>query len=82
MNSINQTHAEIKLLEIWKTIHDDDNLLKVEKINRPDLVAQTRSSSSLNLVESKVSVQSSKTFLNDAKKLWNRAPESKKTVSH
>ena len=53
-----------------------DNLLKVEKINRPELVSQTRSGSSLNLIETRVSVVSSKTFINDAKKLWNMAPES------
>ena len=76
MCSVNQIHAKIKLIEIWKSINDEDNILKIERKKNVEGAVQTRLGSSLNSVESRSSVMSSKTFINDGIKLWNRAPES------
>ena len=76
MCSVNQIHAQIKLTEIWKTINDEDNVLKIERKQQVEGAVQTRSGGSINLVESRSSAMSSKTFINDGIKLWNRAPES------
>ena len=77
MLSINQTHAQIKLLEIWKSFNDTkNNILRVEKVKSYEQGSRTRSGTALNLVEIRTSVSSSKTFKNDAIRLWNIAPES------
>ena len=77
MLSINQTHAQIKLLEIWKSFNDTkNNILRVEKVKSYEQGSRTRSGTALNLVEIRTSMSSSKTFKNDAIRLWNIAPES------
>ena len=83
MCSINQIHAQSKLLDIWKSFNDDkNNVLKIEKVQSYAQGSKTRSCTALNLVETKTSALSAKSFKNDAIRLWNLAPENiKKCVS-
>ena len=70
MASINQTHAQIKILEIWKSFKDDQaNVLKIVKVKSYEQGSKTRSGSALTLTEHKTTFLSSKTFKNDAIKL-------------
>ena len=77
MATINQTHAQIKILEIWKSFKDDQaNVLKIVKVKSYEKALKTHSGSALNLTEHKTTFLSSKTFKNDAIKLWNGIPDS------
>ena len=74
---INQTHAQIKLLEIWKSFKDEkDNILKIDIVKSYEQGSRTRLGTALNLVELKTTAMSSKTFKNDAIRIWNQAPNS------
>ena len=67
-------HAQIKLGEIWKSFKDEkDNILKLVKVQSYEQGSRTRSGTALKLTEKRTTVVSSKTFLNDAIKLWNLA---------
>ena len=80
IDSINQTHAQIKLTEIWKSFKDENsNILKITKVKSYEQGSRTRSGTALNLVELKTIAMSSKTFKNDAIRIWNQAPDSRKT---
>ena len=37
MDSINQAHAQIKLIKILKSLNDEENILKVEKYKEKSL---------------------------------------------
>ena len=74
--SINQINAQIKLVEIWKSINttgypiewlkrcDEQKREGLKTSNKPEL-----------LIKGKSKIQS-QTFVNDAALLWNRAPKS------
>ena len=80
MASINQTHAQIKLLEIWKSFNNEkNNILKIIKVKSYAQGSRTRSGTAINLVELRTSAMSSRTFINDASRLWNAAPDYIKT---
>ena len=75
--SINQTHAQIKILEILKSFKDDQaNVLKIVKVKSYEQGSKTLSGSALTLTEHKTTFLSSKTFKNDAIKLWNGISDS------
>ena len=76
MLSVNQTHAQIKLLEMWKAVNISNHPIKVNRVIRANEVAVTRSSETNNLVEFGNSVISQKTYINNAKYIWNQAPAS------
>ena len=54
------------------------NPLKVSIAQRNEQAPNTRSGGSVRLVEAGKSNLSSKTFINDATRIWNRAPQSVK----
>ena len=75
MASVNQIHCQIKLLEIWKAVNIENNPIKVTSATSCIDSAKTRSGGNERLVEHGKSNLSSKTFINDAIKIWNRAPK-------
>ena len=73
--SVNQINAQIKLIEMWKSVNVTNYPIKTSTIMRGDEAMTTRSISTGVLMEAKVSNTSDKTFLNDAthigiKRLW------------
>ena len=58
MCSINQIHAQLKLLDIWKSFVDDkSNILRIEKVQSYAQGSKTRSGTAVNLVETKTTTQ-------------------------
>ena len=74
MCSVNQIHGQIKLLEMWKAVNVEKNPIKVKKSTNSKDSAKTRSGGNERLVEIGKSGLCSRTFINDAIKLWNNAP--------
>ena len=74
MLSLNQINAQIKLLEIWKSVKIENYPIKTNSVIRANDVALTRACSIGYLEERKLTNSSSRTFLNDAKHIWNKAP--------
>ena len=74
MLSVNQINAQIKLTEMWKSIHITNYPIKSAMIQRNDDVVSTRAISSGLLKEAKLSNMCQRTFLNDATHIWNLAP--------
>ena len=75
MASINQIHAQIKLLEMWKAVNVEGNPIIVERVTSCPEAALTRSGGNARLLEVGKSYLCSKTFKNDAIRIWNHAPK-------
>ena len=73
--SVNQTHAQIKLLEIWKSLNVKDYPIQVSQPTRSLETATTRSVGSSILQEFGKTNITQKTCINDATKIWNQAPQ-------
>ena len=75
--SINQLNCQIKLTEVWKSLNDDLYPLKWDKkIPAAKETMITRSANNQTLLEIRHSKLEDSTFMNDAAKLWNLAPQS------
>ena len=72
--SVNQMNAQIKITEMWKSIHINEYPIKTNQIELQQNSTNTRARSSFLLQENKVSYKSEKTFLNDAIHIWNKCP--------
>ena len=72
MLSLNQTHAQIKILEIWKATNIENNPSKVSIIRHENSDCTTRDMTTRQLKEH----NTPSTCLGDAIRLWNRAPDS------
>ena len=74
--SVNQMNAQIKLNEMWKSVHVPNYPTKSTSISRSDEVVNTRAVSAGLLKEPKSTNASQRIFLNDAIHIWNKAPMS------
>ena len=74
--SVNQMNAQIKLTEMWKSIHIVNYPTKTELIVDYTEGTNTRSRNSGLLKEEKVTVKSQRTYTNNAIHIWNQAPNS------
>ena len=76
MLSVNRMNAQIKLTEVWKALHFQNNPLN---ITLPIMDPNERNSRSISNGRLKMcngkSLSSQATFLNDAKRVWNSAPQ-------
>ena len=81
MLSINQMNAQIKLTEGWKISNIPNYPTKWAKKSTAEDERQTRSTSSNHIPESAKSTKTQAGFNNDAKKLWNKAPQDIKDCS-
>ena len=75
MMSVNQINAQIKIQEIWKALHIENYPLKLDRQSVSETGTSTKACTSGKLMESGRSVIAQKTCINDAIKLWNKAPK-------
>ena len=75
MLSVNQTMAQIKLTEMWKTRNTNQNPLNIKPRVMSENVKQTRSVTHEELPYTGFSARSKDTFYEDSKRVWNGAPE-------
>ena len=76
MLSVNQTMAQIKITEVWKAMNSENNPLKFTQQQPAINGRETRGVSSGKLVQEKGSKLAKDSFIYDATKIWNDAPES------
>ena len=76
MMSVNQLNAQIKLLEIWKSLNVNDYPLKLKRHDPNKAGSTTRACASGKLCEVGQSTKSQNTCVSDAIRLWNKAPAS------
>ena len=74
--SVNQLNAQIKLLDVWKSLHDETH--RTRWVKRQDLLTRTglKSSNKPDLVTNGMTRLQMNTFYNDAAFVWNKAPTS------
>ena len=72
MLSVNQINAQVKLLEMWKAHNIEKYPLKIERKSYNPNSAVTRAAFNGVLIEKGFSSISSKTFQNDAARIWNK----------
>ena len=80
MLSVNQTNAQIKLTEMWKMENDEEYPVKGERQTAPENGRETRGCTSGKWIEFGVSSKAKASFLGDAIRLWNKAPEKLKVA--
>ena len=82
MLSVNQINAQVKLNDMWKANNVANYPTKVQTKTRLGDAPTTRSISRGDVVEgANFSNLSRSTFINDATKAWNRAPDSIKNCT-
>ena len=76
MSSVNQLNAQIKITEIWKTVHKDNYPIEVKKyiLEADERILRSKISDKL-LVKGHSDLMKS-SYKNDAIKLWNNCPDS------
>ena len=75
MLSVNQMNGQIKLTEAWKISNIPNYPIKWEMKQIDDEDRITRATSANIVPETARTTLAQNTFNNDAKKLWNKAPE-------
>ena len=69
-------NAQIKINDMWKAINVPNYPTKVQRTSYNDIAVTTRAvTNGLLINDSNFSSLSRMTFINDAKKAWNKAPE-------
>jgi hypothetical protein len=79
MLSVNQIAAQIKLTEMWKASNDPKYPIKMKTRERQENAVETRSVTRGDLTEVGRSTRAKKSFIFDAAKVWNKAPEKIRT---
>ena len=74
MLSVNQINAQVKLTDMWKSSNVPNYPIQMEKINGTDVSGTTRAIARGDLMIKGSTSKSQSTFLNDASKIWNKAP--------
>ena len=72
MLSVNQTNAQIKLLEVWKSHNVNDYPIKFQVVTNDCF---TRAVSNGDLVEPGRTDLVKSSYINDASKVWNNSPK-------
>ena len=75
MLSVNQLNAQIKLTEIWKAVNNENHPISVKKSTLIQGERELRSKFDGKLIESGFSNLAKDSFLSDAIRLWNKAPD-------
>ena len=76
MLSVNQMNAQIKLTEMWKANNIHNYPLKIKTKGESEDSRVTRATTSGKLAESGKTEVIQSTYLSDASRAWNKAPES------
>ena len=74
MLSVNQINAQVKLTEMWKAQNVENYPIKGEVKTKIEENRTTRSNTRGDLVIHGKSENCNSAFINDASKLWNKAP--------
>ena len=74
MVSVNQLNAQIKLLEIWKSVHIEEYPLKLTQLEPREGMATTRAATRGQPCDVGRTKLTQSTCISDAIKLWNEAP--------
>ena len=74
MLSVNQINAQIKLSEVWKSLNNVNYPTKWE-IKKEFSNIKTKSANTMLLLEPGLTNTLCSTFMSDAARLWNRAPD-------
>ena len=72
--SVNQTAAQIKLLEMWKAKNMADYPLNIKFQTEEREEISTRGDSSGKAIEVDKTSKARKSFIGDATRIWNNAP--------
>ena len=72
--SVNQLNAQIKLLEIWKSLNLEDYPLQIRQQEKEENVATTRAAARGRPIAIGRSTLTQSSCVSDAIKLWNSAP--------
>ena len=72
--SVNQLNAQIKLLEIWKSLNVSNYPLKIKQQSSENNRVNTRADVSNRPVEFGLNELTRKTCISDAVRVWNNAP--------
>ena len=75
MLTVNQINAQVKLTEIWKALNDPNYPLKPSKKSLDENKVLTRSIIRGDIVIQGKNEMCQTTFLHDASKIWNNAPQ-------
>ena len=81
MLSVNQTLTQIKLTELWKATHTDNNPLKFTQLTPAENGKESRAVANKKLIQSKGSTLTMDSSVYDATKMWNNAPDSLKNAN-
>ena len=79
MKSVNQINAQTKLLDVWKALQSERHPNKWTRRNDVNQEQRTRSAVTNKLNEASGGKIITSTFISDAAKVWNAAPESIKS---
>ena len=71
MQSVNQINAQIKLMDVWKSLYSDTHPTRWARRNDSNTERRTRSAGVNQLSEAFGGKILTSTFVNDADKLWN-----------
>ena len=74
LHSVNQINAQIKLLEVWKSMNIPAYPIKWSKRSDELKREGLKTSNNPDIVIKGHSKLQSKTFINDAANIWNKAP--------
>ena len=77
--SVNQINAQVKLTEIWKSTNINNYPIISDKQEEKEVSRTTRAITRGDVIQTASSNLSQATFLNDAFKIWNKAPRQLKT---
>ena len=80
MLSVNQNMAKIKLTELWKAINTDNNPLNFRQQQPAANGRETRGVAEGKIIQSKGSTLAKDSFVYDATKIWNDAPDAIKSA--
>ena len=75
MLSANQINAQIKLVEMWKSTNDPGYPIQCDKLEASEGARMTRAITRGDLKVKGASLKCQSTFINDASRAWNKAPE-------
>ena len=75
MLSVNQLNAQVKLLEMWKSMHVDDYPLKIKQRQVPKTGVSTRAAEKRRPIEIGKTKLTQNSRISDSIRIWNQAPE-------
>ena len=82
--SVNQLAAQIKLIEVWKSMHVEGYPLVLDPYTNPDrmVTMELRPQTNRTFDDSHKLKITSQSFCTDAARLWNLAPTTIKTAKY